>query len=149
MSADSRCTLSYLSLAISDILHSLTRKEADLSIAGLAVSLERKKTIEFTTGVFTSEVGLIVAKTNYVPIDYMVYINVFLASLWVGISVLIVALTSGFLGVHMVLGEKLHLEVRSNDRNSNVDRVARQLMARHFRPTERHSECSTPFPSWP
>ena len=79
------------------------------------MSLERKKTIEFTTGVFTSEVGLIVAKTNYVPIDYMVYINVFLASLWVAISVLIVALMSGFLGVHMVLGEKLHLEVRTNN----------------------------------
>ena len=124
-----------------------TRKEADLSIAGLAVSLERKKTIEFTTGVFTSEVGLIVAKTNYVPIDYMVYINVFLASLWVAISVLIVALMSGFLGVHMVLGEKLHLEVRSN--NNRIDRVAWQPMACHFRPTERHSECSTPSPSWP
>ena len=124
-----------------------TRKEADLSIAGLAVSLERKKTIEFTTGVFTSEVGLIVAKTNYVPIDYMVYINVFLASLWVAISVLVVALMSGFLGVHMVLGEKLHLEVRSN--NNRIDRVAWQSKACHFRPTERHSECSTPSPSWP
>ena len=91
----------------------LERKTADLSIAGLSVSLERKRTIDFATGVFISEIGLIVPKVNYIPIDYMVYIKVFLTSLWVGITVLIVALMSGFLGVHMVLGEKLHLEVET------------------------------------
>ena len=90
----------------------LPRKTADLSIAGLSVSLERKTTIDFATGAFIGEIGLVVPKVNYVPINTTVYIKVFLGSLWVGIIVLIAALISGFLGVHMVLGEKLHLEVK-------------------------------------
>ena len=76
--------------------------------------MERKRVIEFTTAIFTSEIGLTVAKTNSVQTDYMVYINVFLSSLWVGICALVVALMSGFLGVHMLLGEKLHVEVTEN-----------------------------------
>ena len=87
------------------------RKEVDLCIAGLGVSLERKRSIEFTTAIFTSEIGLTMAKTDSVQTDYMVYINVFLSDLWVGICTLVVALMAGFLGVHMLLGEKLHLEV--------------------------------------
>ena len=89
----------------------LPRKEADLCIAGLSVSMERKSTIDFATGAFIGEISLVVPKITYIPIDIWVFINVFLPLLWIGISLMIVGLMSGFLGVHMVLGEKLHLEV--------------------------------------
>ena len=90
-----------------------SRKEADLSIAGLSVSMERKSTIDFATGAFIGEISLVVPKITYIPPSIWVFIDVFLPLLWIGISIMIVGLMSGFLGVHIMLGERLHLEVQT------------------------------------
>ena len=84
-----------------------------MCIAGLSVSMERKSTIDFATGAFIGEISLVVPKITYIPPSIWVFIDVFLPLLWIGISIMIVGLMSGFLGVHMLLGERLHLEVQS------------------------------------
>jgi hypothetical protein len=66
-----------------------------MSISGLAITLSRRKAIDYTTGLVDNVNGLIIKKTGAVAINYFVYVEVFLDSLWIGIWVIMLLLMAG------------------------------------------------------
>ena len=62
----------------------MVRREADISTAGLSVTLERSADIDYAVGITRHAVGLLVPHHQAAEVNYWVFAQVFRSDLWKG-----------------------------------------------------------------
>jgi hypothetical protein len=77
----------------------------------MGVVVARTLAIDFTMICVRIELGITTLMSPAVVLNYWVFVDVFLGTLWAGICVTVLGLAASYLIVHHVSGEWLHLPV--------------------------------------
>jgi hypothetical protein len=77
----------------------------------MGVNVLRTIAIDFTMTCIRLELGITTLMSRAVVLNYWVFVEVFLGSLWTGISVTVFGLAASYLIVHHLSGEWLHFQV--------------------------------------